>query len=262
MTRTRALILLGVVALALAAAFRYRSTPRATGRLSPPLERGSITESIYGIGTVTANKRFQLRTGTITTISNLFVREGERVARGQNLVELEQGVMIAAPFEGTITWVPAKVGENVFPQTIVLELVDLADRYVTVSLEQRAAVRVRSGQQATLSFEELRDKAFDGTVQSVYSREGSFLVRVDAPALPPEILPGMTADVAISISVRHEALLIPVAAIDDGRVVVKRGARPPAETAIEIGLVDGAIAEVASGDVQPGDRLILPADGG
>ena len=167
--------------------------------------------------------------------------------------------MISAPFDGTVTALPVKVGENVFAQTVVLELTDLQDRYVTVSLEQRAAIRVRRGQTARLSFENMRDTALAGTVESVYSRAGDFLVRIEVPDLPTQILPGMTADVAINIRQRSGALLVPVAAIREGSVAVKRDGIVPVRVEVTTGLADGAFAEVTAGDLKPGDRVIVPA---
>jgi multidrug efflux pump subunit AcrA (membrane-fusion protein) len=252
------LALAGIIALGWAWQAKMRAVGHRDGRLSDPIQRGSIVESVYGIGTVAANRRYQLRPGTTTTIHDVLVKEGEAVAPGQPLVELEQGARFTAPFRGTVTWLQVKVGENVFPQTVVLELVDLLDRYLVVSLEQRAAIRVRPGQRARLSFEMMRDTSCEGTVESVYSRDSTFLVRIDAPDLPSQILPGMTADVAIGIGEPREALLVPVAAIEQGRVRVARGAAAPVPMEITTGLVDGAFAEVTSGELRPGDRLVLP----
>lgn len=236
-----------------------RSRGAAEGRLSEPLKRGEVVESVYGIGTVMANKSFQMKPGVVTTIGNLFVKEGDEVKRDQPLVELERSVVIPAPFDGTVTALPVKVGENVFAQTVVLELTDLQDRYVTVSLEQRAAIRVRRGQTARLSFENMRETSLAGTVESVYSRAGDFLVRIEVPELPPQILPGMTADVAISIRQRSGALLVPVSAIREGSVAVKRDGILPVRVEVKTGLADGAFAEVTEGDLKPGDRVIVPA---
>ncbi|MBI3316751.1 MAG: efflux RND transporter periplasmic adaptor subunit [Candidatus Omnitrophica bacterium] len=227
--------------------------------LSDPLRKDTIMESVYGIGIVMANRSFQFKPGIVTSIQNLFVKEGDKVEQGRKLLELERGVIISAPFSGTVTSLPVKVGENVFMQSVILELVDLQDRYVTVSLEQRAAIKVRRGQNARLSFENLREKSFEGNVESVYSSDSHFIARIEVKELPPQILPGMTADVAISIRERKDTLLIPVAALGEGTVIVKRENKKPFSTAVKIGLVDGTFAEVIAGDVKPGDRLVLPA---
>lgn len=221
--------------------------------LTDPLRKGPIMESVYGIGTVTADKSFQLKPGVTTTVERLFVKEGDQVKRGQKLVDLDSA-RFSAPFDGTVTALPVKEGETVFAQSIVLVVVDLTHRYLVVSLEQRAALKVKQGQASRLSFEELRDESFEGLVESVYSNQSNFYVRISAPHLPPQILPGMTADVAISIAEKPDALLVPVAAIEKGVVLVHRG-RSRQEVAIKTGVIDGETAEVVSGDLHEGDRL-------
>ena len=225
--------------------------------LSEPIRRGSVIESVYGIGTVTATRSFQLKTAVPSTVRELHVQEGDYVRRGQRLVELDGVGSFRAPFAGTVTSLPLKVGETVFAQSVVLELVDLLDRYLVVSLEQRGAVRVRRGQQAQISFEAMRGEAFQGVVESVYSRANDFLVRIDVSKLPPQVLPGMTADVAIGIAERDNALLVPVAAVNGGKVRVKRGSKTE-EVEVTTGVIDGAMAEIVEGDVREGDRVVMP----
>ena len=234
-----------------------RSRGRDFGPLTEPLRRGNVVESVYGIGTVTARKIFNLKLGVTSTVRELFVLEGDRVKRGRRLVTLDGTGTPVAPFDGTITALPVKPGETVFAQTPILTLVDLLDRYIVVSLEQRGAIRVRAGQPARLSFDSMREQSFEGKVESVYSQQGSFLVRIRVSGLPPQILPGMTADVAILIAEKKEVLLVPAAAIDGGRVYLGGGVGTPAPVEVKIGIVDGEMAELLSGDLKEGDRLSI-----
>lgn len=250
--------LAAALAVALGAALGLRARRLRAAELSEPLRRGTIVEAVYGIGTVVANRSFSLRSAVPSTVRELFVKEGDRVARGRPLAALDGIGVFRAPFGGTVTALPVKEGETVFAQSVILDLVDLSDRYVVVSLEQRAAIRARRGQRAALSFENMREKPYDGVVESLYSSGGSFLVRIDAPALPPQVLPGMTADVSIAFGERRDALLAPVAAIQDGTVLVRRGRRRATPVAVRTGVVDGALAEIVSGDVREGERLVLP----
>ncbi|OGX05556.1 MAG: hypothetical protein A2Z88_09115 [Omnitrophica WOR_2 bacterium GWA2_47_8] len=233
-----------------------RSKASEDGQLSDPIQKGTIIESVYGIGTVMANRSFEFKAGVINTLHTVFVKEGDFVKQSSPLIELDGGVVIKAPFDGTITALPFKVGETIFAQSFILDLVDLQDRYLVVSLEQRGALRVRRGQVAKLSFDGLREESFEGVVDSVYSNENNFLVRIDISKLPPQVLPDMTADVAIGIQERKDVLLVPVAAIEEGKVYVQRGAGKEL-VSIKTGIIDGAMAEVISGDLKPGDRLVI-----
>jgi multidrug efflux pump subunit AcrA (membrane-fusion protein) len=250
-----AILATALVALAFWLVIRSRS--RDFGPVTEPLQLGKVVESVYGIGTVTARNVFNLKLGVISTIGTLHVLEGDRVKKGQKLVTLDGTGTPVAPFDGTITSLPVKAGETVFAQTPILTLVDLEDCYVVVSLEQRGAVRVRRGQKSSLSFDSMREQVFEGEVESVYSSLGSFLVRIRVQKLPPQILPGMTADVAILIGEKSDVLLVPAAAIDAGRVYVHRGVGGPKAVEIRTGIVDGEMAELASGDLNEGDRLAI-----
>jgi multidrug efflux pump subunit AcrA (membrane-fusion protein) len=248
---------IGILIAGLAFWMAIRARNSDFGPATEPLHRGRVVESVYGIGTVTARNIFNLKLGVTSTVRDLFVMEGDEVRKGQKLISLDGTGTPVAPFGGTVTSLPVKPGETVFAQTPILTLVDLKDRYAVVSLEQRGAVRVRRGQQARLSFDNMRDQLFDGEVESVYSNLGNFLVRIRVQSLPPQILPGMTADVAILIGEKPDVLLIPTAAIDAGKVYVQRGVGGPKSVEIRTGIVDGDMAELVSGDIHDGERLVV-----
>ncbi len=230
---------------------------RSDGELTAPIEKGKITESVYGIGTVMANKIWRVNPGVANTISQIWVKEGDAVEKGAKLFSNEASIW-RAPFAGTVTSLPYKVGENTFTQVAVLTLVDLADRYLVVSVEQQAALRLRRDQKVKMSFDTLRESSYDGVVVAVYSNETNYLARIDIGALPPAILPGMTADVAISIRERDGVLLVPASAIEGGKYVWrKRGGNLPTRIEITRGIVDKEWAEVVSGDIAAGDRLLI-----
>lgn len=247
--------LIAAAVLAGAVALGVHARNQQGDSLSEPIQKGAIVESVYGIGTVTATKSFQLKLGVTSTIQRLFIKEGDQVKRGQKLMDLD-GVVFNAPFDGTVTLLPFKVGETVFPQSVILSIVDLQDRYALVTLEQQAALRVRRAQKAKLSFDSLRDESYDGLVEAIYSNDNNFFVRIGIGGLPPQILPGMTADVAIGISERRDALIVPVAAIEAGKVYVRRGLGTTA-VAVKTGIVDGAKAEILEGDLREGERVVI-----
>ncbi|MBC7386188.1 MAG: efflux RND transporter periplasmic adaptor subunit [Cryobacterium sp.] len=229
---------------------------RSRGSVSDPLKRGTVFDAIYGIGTVTAVRSYAIKPGVIATIQNLYVREGDFVHKGKLLARID-GAIYRSPFDGVVNFLPFKAGENIFTQLPVLVLTDLANRYVVVTLEQQGALRVRPGQKAKISFDSMRSRSFDGAIESVYSYNNSFLARIDVANLPKEILPDMTADIAIVIREIKDALIIPVSALEADSVWVKRGHSVPTQVKIKLGVVDGTMAEVVSGDLNPGDRLMI-----
>lgn len=221
------------------------------------VKRGPIIEAVYGIGTVTSNKQFRGRIAQANGIRQVFVREGQIVEAGTRMVSLQDGVGLIAPFKGTVTAIPFYSGETVLAGTIVLTLQDLRDLYILATLEQQGALRVRPGQKVRLNFESIRNQTFNGQVRSVYPQESQFLVSIDVSGLPENILPAMTADVAIEIGRRDDALLVPMRAISSGKVIVQRGGKN-VKVDIGVGTSDGEWAEIVSGDLKAGEHVILP----
>lgn len=219
------------------------------------VRRGTIVESVYGIGTIMTYTSYQLRSGVLSTITNIHTQEGDQVKAGDPLLDLD-GKIYRAPFPGTITYFPYRSQENISPQVTVLTLIDFRDRYLVVDLEQEAALRVRPGQTAVLSFDSIRKENYQGTVRSVYSQGQNFLARIDVSDLPQFILPGMTADVAISMAIHKNALLVPIVALDGNFVHLKEGflsrARP---LKVNVGISDGEFVEILGSSLKPGDEL-------
>lgn len=228
---------------------------RNEGILTDPLKKGTIIQSVYGIGTVLANHSFQLKPAVVSSIRELFVKEGDSVKKGDKLALLDS-ILYKAPFDGTVTALPFKVGENVFAQAPVLSLVNLEDRYLLVSLEQQGALRVEKGQTVIMSFDSIRDQNYEGVVESVYSNDNNFFARINVSKLNPKILPGMTADVAIQIMKHENALLLPIAAFNNGGVWVKRSSIA-SFTPLKLGIVDKEMGELIEGDLKEGDHLLI-----
>jgi len=229
---------------------------------SPPTvgetKRGSITEAVYGIGTVTPNQAYTFRANVTAQILERHVKEGDSVKARAPLFVVEGMGQIRAPFEGVVTKVSYEKGEVATPEAPIAVVTDLKNPYVLVSLDQSAAVRVRRGQTARLNFETLRDRSFRGEVRSLYAKDGQFLARIEVEDLPEGILPEMTADVAIEIARRENVLLAPLLSLDGGRVRLAEGRHQP--LTVETGAADGEWVEIKSvrdGELREGQRLLL-----
>lgn len=243
-----------VIVIVLAAVFFVNRHIEETETVEVRL--GEIAEAVYGLGTVTARQSFQLKLGINSIVKEFFVEEGQAVSPGQPLVQLKEGPLFKAPFSGVVTSVPFKAGELVYPQTPIVTVMNLKDRTIVVGLEQEGALRIRSGQSARMSFETLRGNVYRGKVSSLYPGDGQFLVRIEIPELPNEVIPGMTGDVAIEISKKNRATLVPLNAIQSG-FVYKRNGRSFKKVKVSIGAVDGRWAELLEGDLKPGDQIRL-----
>ena len=162
-----------------------------------------------------------------------------------------------APFSGRVTNIPVHIQETVFPQAVILNLINLNKLYLTVSLEQQAAMKIKKGIKAEISFEFFRNKKIIGTLDSFYPKNNEFIAKVKFSNLPEGVLPGMTSDVAFEIDRKKDATLVPAKAIVNGFVTYKRNGSKQREKA-QIGLMDMEMVEVLSPQLDLEDEIILP----
>lgn len=219
-------------------------------------KRGQIVEAIYGLGTVKSDQTFEVKVGVITTLKEVFVKEGDFVKEGKALVRFEGIGAFTAPFDGTVTNLHYQKGEAVLPQISILKMENLKKLYLEVSLEQDAALRAKKGQMATVIFESIRNEKHLGIVRSIYPKNDEFIARIEVDDFKDNILTGMTADVAIEVGTIDKALLIPVSSIENGKVLVERKNKKIKED-VKIGKMDGAWAEVLSNNLSENDKLFI-----
>lgn len=215
---------------------------------------GPVIEAVYGLGTVVSDKIFPVKTGVIAYVRQLYVKEGDTVVEGQTLVRFDDGLTVRAPFPGTITKINYQEGELVAVQTPVVVLTNLTQLSLEMSLEQQTILRVKKGQDAAVSFESLRNERFEGKVVSIYPRDNQFIVRVKLNKNPEGVLPGMTADIALEVGKKAEALLIPIKGITGGKVVRIRNAKSE-KIPVKLGVIDGEWGEVVDGSIVPTDKI-------
>ncbi|WP_246839102.1 efflux RND transporter periplasmic adaptor subunit [Leptospira wolffii] len=218
--------------------------------------RGSIVDAVYGLATVNSSNVYHLRVAIPSALRKIYVEEGDTVQVGAPLVDFDSFGTMRSPLEGIVTNIAYENRETVVPQTPVVTVMDLRKRYLAVSLEEKGAVKVKKGQAVRIRFEALGDKTFEGVVKSVYPMDGQFEVHIEPKNIPTEILPGMTADVAIETSIKENVTLIPIRGIKSGKVKILRNGKVSTKE-ITIGLSNGEYAELLSGEVDPGDKVFL-----
>lgn len=219
-------------------------------------KRGDVLEAIYGLGKVKSDETYEIKIGVLSQLENVYVKEGDFVEKGAKLLSFEKRSTFNAPFSGTVTEVNFKVGEMCLPQATILRMENLKRKYIEVSLEQDAALKVKKSQKTSLVFESQSQVKSEGVVTSIYPKDGEFLTRVDVNKLDANILPGMTADVVIEIGKKENALLIPARAISDGYVLRVRDKKRK-KVSIETGHSDGMWVEVVKGDFSINDSVLI-----
>ncbi len=238
--------------------FFYGNKDKSKTEVHPKI--GPIVESIYGLGTVQSDNVYNLKLGVTTRIKKVFVKEGEYVTKGQRLLQFDEEGMQSqfSPFAGSVTQINYYAGETVFPQAPILTIMDLQNRYVSVALDQEGALRVRPKQKAFLSFESM-ENTIEGSVRTIFPRQGQLVAHIEAKQLPSEILPGMTADVSIVVGEKKQAILVPIRAIHQSTINLKKG-NSFKLTPIKLGIVDAEWGEVLSPPLIESDLIEIPKE--
>lgn len=218
---------------------------------------GEIVEAVYGLGTVESEQVYTAKAALLSYVEEFYVTEGQDVVKGQKLFRLDQGQISKAPFDGRITDLPVSVRENLFPQTRILTLIGLDQLFLSVSLEQQGAMRVKVNQKAEVSFEFFRNNKLKGVVQTIYPVKDQFIAKVALDHWPSGVLPGMTADVAFEVERKQAATLVPIKAIVNNHIRLKREGKK-IKIPVEIGSIDLEMAEILSPPLKTDDEILLP----
>jgi HlyD family secretion protein len=174
---------------------------------------------------------------------------------------------LPAPFNGTITQVNIKAGDQVNQTTQAFRLDDLSRLLVDLQLSEVDINRVKVGQQVSLTFDAIADQSYTGQVVQV-ARVGTaaqgavnFGVTIELDNADESVLPGMTAAVNIVVEQLDNVLLVPNRAIrfrNNQRVVylnVPGGA--PRAVEIELGASSDTESQIISDQIKEGDEIVL-----
>lgn len=186
-----------------------------------------------------------------------------RVAAAEATLDLAN---ITTPFNGTITQSSAVVGDQVTPGTIAFRVDDLSSLLVDVQVSEVDINNVAVGQNATLSFDAILGKTYNGTVVEVGQAgdtiQGvvSFTVTVELTDADEQVKPGMTAAVNVIVEEVTDTVLIPnrsVRLVDGERVIYLLQDGLPVPVTITLGASSDTMSVLLSGDVKEGDLIIL-----
>jgi HlyD family secretion protein len=171
------------------------------------------------------------------------------------------GVVLTAPFDGTILSVAASKGAMVGTATFIT-IADLSKPTIAASIDEADVSKLVVGSQATVTFDALPEQTFNGKVTQVnpqLTKSGNYLVATgqieldDAAAKALANLPlGMTATIQVINKQSSNTLLVPVSALRDlgsgeYAVFVVGGNGKLQLTPVKVGLSDTANAEILSG---------------
>jgi multidrug efflux pump subunit AcrA (membrane-fusion protein) len=225
-----------------------------------PLKKSKITEAIYGLATLESDETFRFRLGVTSQIKKLYVKEGDQVKKGHQLLKLQEGATIHSPIDGVVTQLDTKENETVFPNANLITVMNLEKLVLSITLEQASAIKVQAHQPVNIQFESMTGTPLKGIVRSIYPKDGQFLIKVDLEHTPSNILPGMTADTAIIVGEKAEALLAPKRSVQKGMMLIKKNGEKKKVT-VNVGFQDNEHVEIKGAnneEVTTGTEVWVP----
>jgi HlyD family secretion protein len=182
--------------------------------------------------------------------------------------------VITAPFDGVVLDVTTEVGEWISPSPPgvpippVLDLIDPEALYLSAPIDEADVARLRTELPVRITLDAFRGKSFQGKLTYISSfvetrLEQNRTLRVEAEfeetQLPPNLLPGLSADLEIILDARDSVLRIPtyallennrVLAVENGRIVEKK---------VTTGLHNWSYTEITSG-LSGGESVVVSLD--
>jgi HlyD family secretion protein len=150
--------------------------------------------------------------------------QGTQAQAAVNQAQLNKAhTIITAPIDGIVIGRSVDVGQTVAASlsspTVFSIAADLAEMQVNASIDESDIGRIQPAQPVTFQVDAYPGQRFSGTVSqvrlqpSVVQNVTTYSVIIDAPNKALKLKPGMTANVAIEIAAREDAVRVPNAAL-------------------------------------------------
>jgi len=247
------------------------------------LEQGNIDEAQKLLGQVQADldkaqKKLQSRTWQLPFSVKLVELQVDEAKAGLDIAKAELArseleldkAIIVAPFDGVVTDVMIKEGQQLSAMNYVnpaISLVDPGEIKMDGVIDEVDVAKVKLGQRAVVTLDALPDKEVNGIVTFI-SQAGtvkagvvSYKTTITLQNPDKELRDGMSATADIIIERHGDVLLIPNRAIQGSwekpwvEVIADDGTE---KREIALGLSDGINAEVLSG-LKEGEMVVLPS---
>jgi HlyD family secretion protein len=194
----------------------------------------------------------------------------EDVAAAQAAVEAAQATLdhaqLLAPFAGTVTEVEVNTGDLVSSGETAFRIDDLEALYVDLQISEVDLASLKVGQPATLEFDAIADKVYNGEVTeigmigSVSQGVVNYPVTVRVTDPDENIRPGMTASVTIIVDEVTDALLVPNKAIRNNggqQTVTIMFEGQQITVPVTVGLSGDSMSAVTSDQLREGDAVVI-----
>ena len=215
-------------------------------------------EALRRAGVVAQQEADQARSDFLQAAATLRELEAQQAYKE---IAADQDGVVTARYADPGTLVPQSTAGSMIGNTPILALSVLSPLRVYVDLPQSQAPFVRDGDQAVVTVEEYPGRRFTGAVTrhppALATATRTMLVEVDLPNDDGALLPGMYAQVTLSLAGRERPPVVPddVLIFRDGRTWVPVVAGDTLRVVeVALGYDDGRMSEITQG--LTGDELI------
>ena len=253
--------------------------PQTVSPLTAPVERGSVQQTVTGVGEVKPLETVKLRPAdSWHWLQSFDAPLNKRVTAGETLVTFANGEKWAAPYDLVVTSreLPEKNKGAVTKDDHYIEVQRIDTVSVTMEVSEKDLGLLSEGQSVKVKLGSDNGREYDGTISNInevgtYGATGSkFTVAVKVPN-DGSIKLGMSANLSITVAEASDVLTVPVSAVigagDDKFVQVydlasgEQRAEP-----VTTGISNGTMVEVSGEGLKEGDLVVLneaePAGGG
>lgn len=199
-------------------------------------------------------------------------REAEEKARSEyNAVvaainaarQRRQDLAVTSPVDGVVLRRDGEVGEVVDVEDALFWVGEPKPLRITADVDEEDIARASPGQEVLIKADAFPDQALKGVVDRITPKgdpiNKTFRVRIRLPDDTPLMI-GMTTEVNIITAVKADALLVPAAAVIDGRLFVVEDGKALQRT-VKIGIKGRDKVEVVDGLAQ-GETVIASPPAG
>lgn len=233
------------------------------------LEKQSIDAAV-----TQAEKDFKVAEKKYLEADSAVSAEQADLTKAQLALAATKSITVKAPAAGTIVNLQKQVGDQVVAQSStsqalaqlglggttdttppVLVIANLGNPALTASISEAYIPRIEVGQKAEIVFDALKDKTFNGLVESidtvgtVMNGIVTYNARFSGQSIPLNIKPNMTALVTIETLKKENVLTVPNSAIiqRDGKNYVQKTNSKNEMFEVELGTKGIAKSEIVSG---------------
>lgn len=173
-------------------------------------------------------------------------------------------VKLVAPFDGIVAQVNYAVGDTA-SSSVAVVIADLSKLQVGVTISEVDIAKIKVGQDAQLTLDALPGQTYDGKVISigpvgtVTSGVVNYPVIVSVSNADASVLPGMTANLAITVDQRQNVLMVPLRAVrtqGTQKIVTVLYQGQQIQVPVTVGLTNDTDAEITSG-LKAGDEVVI-----